>query len=109
MLDLGPHSFMERRGVGPKAAHHFLFRSFFTLSGRRLFSAAFRKGKLEIVFFLCVCVSVVTTFVLDSGKETENVRLESITDALFNSTMPFYFTLGRVGGRGRGNGWEGMD
>lgn len=41
-------------------------------------------------------------------EKKQNVRLQSITDALFNSTMPFYFTLGwagRGGGVMEGKEW----
>lgn len=46
---------------------------------------------------LCINISVtscILLFTVDSHLKMKNVFLKSITNATFNSTMPFYFTGG---------------
>lgn len=87
----------EKKGLDLKL-HITFFLFFLTLSGRRCFNAAFLEGKLDFFFFVCECVCVSSRLLFLILEKKKNVRLKSITDALFNSTMPFYFTLGWVGG-----------
>lgn len=115
VLYLYTHTFffsygMKRKRTETSLKRHFdllLFAGhsyYFFLSFWRFLenAASIHEGKLHLIP-LCARASLFLTL----GKK-KNVWLKS-TNALFNSTMPFYFTLRWAGGGQGGDGGQGMD
>lgn len=109
MLELSPHSLMEKRRVGLKAAHHFFFVpfSYFLEDGSSV--QPFVKGNYRFFFFVCVCVSSqLLSLILENKKRMYDLS-QSPTLCLIQLCLFISLWGGWVGGWGRSNGWEGMD